>query len=578
MRSSSPGPPGPKRPGIGAYDDFVSPDAEASLEAGRAALDAGRWSAAMSAFETAVAQAPTAAALLGLGEAVWWLGDVAASVRYRERAYAEFRRHEDPAQAAAVAIRLSLTYRANLANRAASAGWLARAARLVDEFELAPLGGWVALIRAGASADPAQAEELAREALESARTFADADLELCALSQIGSSLVTVGRVAEGISLLDEAMAGSLGGEGGSRNTVVFTSCQMMISCSRAADYERAGEWIRAADDFTGRYGCPFLYTVCRTLYGGVLFSTGRWTQAEEELMTALRMSTPAQRTFRGEALARLAELRLAQGRIEEAERLVEGFEDHPACAVVIGMIYLARGEPGQAAAVLRRRATELNERILESAVPLELLVEAELAQDATDAAAARASGLAELGARLASDAIVARGQRAVGRVLTAAGDAVAAKPHLESALAAFRRLEMPLEVGRTHLLLAAALCDGDRDAAIAEARSALAVFEDIGAAHPANAATSLLRSMGVAATRAARRGIGGPTTLTARELEVLRLIGEGLSNREMAERLFVTRKTVEHHVARVLSKLELRSRAEAAAYAVRTFERAFATE
>ena len=80
----------------------------------------------------------------------------------------------------------------------------------------------------------------------------------------------------------------------------------MISCSRAADYERAGEWIRAADDFTGRYGCPFLYTVCRTLYGGVLFSTGRWTQAEEELMTALRMfdAGPAHISRRGPGEAR----------------------------------------------------------------------------------------------------------------------------------------------------------------------------------------------------------------------------------------------------------------------------------
>ena len=553
-------------------------DTEASLAAGRAALEAGQWSAARSAFEAAVEEAPTGEALLGLGEAVWWLGDVAASVRYRESAYAEFRRQDDPGQAAAVAIRLSLTYRANLGNRAASAGWLARAARLVDEFELAPLGGWVALNKAGGSADPAQAEQLAREALERAREFADADLELCALSQMGSSLVTMGRVAEGIALLDEAMAGSLGGEGGSLNTVVFTSCQMMISCSRAAEYGRAGEWIRAADDFTGRYGCPFLYTVCRTLYGGVLFSTGRWALAEKELMTALRMSTPAQRTFRGEALAKLAELRLAQGRIEEAERLIEGFEDHPAAAVAVGTIRLARGEPGQAAAILRRCTSDLGERSLESAAPLELLVEAEVAQGTTDAAAARANRLAELGARLCCDAIVARGQRALGRVLTAAGDPAAAKLHLESALAAFNRLEMSLEAGRTRLFLAATLGEGDRDAAIAEARMARAVFEDLGAAHHANAAAALLRSLGVAATRAARRGIGGPTTLTARELEVLRLIGEGLSNREMAERLFVTRKTVEHHVARVLSKLGLRSRAEAAAYAARTLDRDFAAE
>ena len=110
-------------PGAGAYDRQVAQDAEPSLEAGRAALEAGEWSAAKSAFETAVERARREA-LLGLGEAVWWLGDVAESVRYRESAYAEFRRGNDPAQAAAVAVRLSLTYRANLGNRAAAAGWL----------------------------------------------------------------------------------------------------------------------------------------------------------------------------------------------------------------------------------------------------------------------------------------------------------------------------------------------------------------------------------------------------------------------------------------------------------------------
>ena len=186
------------------------------------------------------------------------------------------------------------------------------------------------------------------------------------------------------------------------------------------------------------------------------------------------MSTPAQRTFRGEALAKLAELRLAQGRIEEAERLVEGSEDHPAAAAAIGAIHLARGEPGQATAILRRLLNDADERSIESAAPLGLLVEAEVAQGATDAAAARANRLAELGAGLGCDKVIALGQRALGRVLTAAGDAEVAKPHLESALAAFSRLEMPLEAGRTRLLLAAALGDDDRDGAIVEARTALA--------------------------------------------------------------------------------------------------------
>ena len=97
--------------------------------------------------------------------------------------------------------------------------------------------------------------------------------------------------------------------------------------------------------------------------------------------------------------------------------------------------------------------------------------------------------------------------------------------------------------------------------AAGEARAALSVFEDLGAGRDADAAAALLRAFGV---RAARRGPKNIGRLTKREQEVLGLVGEGLSNPEIAERLFVSRKTAEHHVARILAKLGVRSRAEAA--------------
>lgn len=248
-------------------------------------------------------------AMFGLGDALWWLGDIEPAIRYRERAYAAFRRRPDPALTAIVAMRLCLTYRANIGNHAASRGWAARAARLVEEFQVEALRGWALLTRASVADDPASGEALARQAYEIARKSGDADLELCALSEIGAWLVELGRVREGVSLLDEAMAASLGGEGGSLNTVVYTSCHTLISCSRAAEFEHAAQWVRAIDDFSGRYGCPFLHTMCRTLYGAVLFATGQWTRAETEFRTALRMSRMAERALYGEALAKLAELR-----------------------------------------------------------------------------------------------------------------------------------------------------------------------------------------------------------------------------------------------------------------------------
>jgi DNA-binding CsgD family transcriptional regulator len=160
---------------------------------------------------------------------------------------------------------------------------------------------------------------------------------------------------------------------------------------------------------------------------------------------------------------------------------------------------------------------------------------------------------------------VARSERAIGRALLAEGRMESSVPHLERALSAFTGLKMPLETGRTRLLLARALSEADRETAIVEGRAALTAFEELGAAD-ADAAASLLRSHGVKAARSGPKGIG---VLTKRELEILGLLGEGLSNPEIAERLFISRRTVEHHVASVLSKLELSGRGEATAYAVR---------
>ena len=107
-------------------------------------------------------------------------------------------------------------------------------------------------------------------------------------------VVSQGREKEGFPLFNEAMAGSLGGEGGSFDTVVFTSCNMIGSCARSARFERAVEWIRSADRFTRRYGCPFLFLFCRTLYGEVLIASGDWVQAEEELQIAVKESEASQ--------------------------------------------------------------------------------------------------------------------------------------------------------------------------------------------------------------------------------------------------------------------------------------------
>lgn len=527
------------------------------------ALGRGAWKEARSAFEDAARVDESPESLFGLGVALWWLGEIRESVRCLEQAYAAFRRRSDPVQAARAALELCFLYHENLGNHAAADGWMARAARLVDEFDLEPLQGRVLLIKACCCSDPDQSETWARQARQLAIGVEDRDLELCALSQIGAALIEQGRIGEGVPLIDEAMAGALAGEGQLLDTVVVTTCQMIQSYDRCADFQRVVQWLRAADRFIERYGCPYLNATCRAHYGGVLFAIGDWRTAEEELRAALELSGDAMPALRGQALARLAELRLAQGRLEEAERLLAGFEDHEAAAPVCARIHLLRGKLALAVATVQRRLGVIgSENRLEGAVLLELLGEAEIGQGRVEVAAERGRKLAELGGTLGCRVMTACGERLQGHAL-AAGANAAAKRHLEAALCEFVRLEMPFETARTRLLLAQALRELDPEVAEAEARAALVIFENLGANGNAGAAAPLLREI----ENKTRKQISKTSGLSRREAEVLRLVAQGMSNQDIADRLTLSKHTVHRHVSSILTKLDLRSRAAAAAYA-----------
>jgi DNA-binding CsgD family transcriptional regulator/predicted negative regulator of RcsB-dependent stress response len=556
----------------------VSGELDVLLEQGRVGLAAGHWAEARTSFEAVLEREESPDALFGLGVALWWLGETEPSLRRWAQSFAAYRRGHDQSAAVRSAVYLSLAYQMSLGNDAAARGWLGRAASLVTEFGLEALEGWVLLCRAYLATDagrPRDAETWAREALEAGRRGADTDLQLIATSELGAALLEMGRVEEGATLLDEAMAGALAGEASDLETVVLIGCRVITSCSHAADAKRAMQWVRAADGFNERYGSTHLFTTCRTHYGAILVATGRWDQAEAELQAALRIGRNAEQALHAEALAQLAELRLARGRPDEAARLLEGYEGQPTTVHAVAAIHLARGAPVVAISVLRRRLTEIDEGCLEGGALIELLAEAEVAQGEAAWALERGRQLADVGAKLACDPLLARGERALGRALIANGDPIGAIDHLEAALAAFGRLALPLEIGRTRHLLALALGETDRQTAIAEAQAALATFEELGAARDTDAVAAFLRSLGVRAARRGGRAIG---RLSPRELEVLSLLGEGRSNAEIAESLFITRKTAEHHVASVLSKLGLSNRGEAAAYAVRHLERGSAAD
>jgi DNA-binding CsgD family transcriptional regulator len=301
---------------------------------------------------------------------------------------------------------------------------------------------------------------------------------------------------------------------------------------------------------------------CRTHYGAILVATGHWEEAERQLLIALEEFGAGYRGAQPMAVVRLAELRIRQGRLEEAERLLEDADWHPAARRILAGVALARREL-QTAEELARLCFESQDLEAPGCAPLlELTAQVQLQRADLPAARGTLERLHAIAAATQSERAEAGATLVTGLVAAAEGDTRAAA-HLQEAVERFARLELPLEGARARLELARVT----RSAT--EAAGALRTFERLGARLDADAAAALLRELG-APGRAWPRVHG---ELTKREQEVLALLGEGLSNAAIAERLVISRRTAEHHVASVLAKLGLHSRAEAAAHAVREGQR-----
>jgi len=534
------------------------------LRDGRKALANAEWQRARACFEAALALGESAAALDGLGAALGWLGEYDAAIDAKERSFRAYRRQGLALDASDQARALAFLHGAVHGNEAAAMGWFARAASLLEGLQEAPQHGWLALDRAPLTRDPGEREELASTALAIARRFGDVDLEFGALALLGESYVYSGRVAEGMALLDEAMAAVSSGEVAGIMAVGDIYCRLLSACERTADVRRAEQWMSVAESFVERSGYVLVSTTCRMHYGGILAEIGRWPEAEEQLLTALRLSERSYRAMRMFPLVRLAELRVRQGRFEEAKRLLEGSEWHPLARRSLAAIALARRDLSLAADMVGL-CLEGQSRADPACAPvLDLLVDIQLAHGETAAARETLGDLEALAAGSRNDRARAYAAFAAGRVRRAEHGA-GAVADLQAALEGFAGLDLPFEAGRARLHLARAIAAEAPDAAEAEARLALREFERLGTARYADEAAGLLRELG-ATGRVWPKAYG---TLTKRETEVLALLAEGLSNADLAERLVISPRTAEHHVSSILSKLGLRSRAEAAAHALR---------
>jgi len=440
-------------------------------------------------------------------------------------------------------------------------GWLARADRLIEGAgpRSAARGyllvaSFLEKIEAG---DADEAAVLADRIVEIAERIADRDLLALGLLSRGQASLRLGEVAKGFRLLDEAMVSATSGEV-SPIPAGIVCCAVIEACVECFDLRRATQWTDALSAWCSVQPDMVPYRgQCLVHRSQILQARGNWSEAVAEVGQASeRLADPFHPAL-GIARYQQGELHRLQGEFAEAAQAYQeaaelGRDPSPGLA----LLRLAMGEIEQARVAIRRMLVEAANVTTRPAV-LAAAVEIYLA--AGDVAAARTASdeLSHLAGIVDAPMLHAIADGAAGSVLAAEGDAAAALTALRRALTTWGSLRVPYEMARVRLGIARACAAlGDGDATALEVEAARATFERLGAAPD-------LRRLDVRAGEATSR----PDSLTERELEVLRLLASGRTNREIADVLVISVHTVARHVQNIFLKLGLSSRAAATAYA-----------
>jgi LuxR family transcriptional regulator, maltose regulon positive regulatory protein len=542
------------------------------LAAGWDALRAGGWREARGCFEASLAGAESPEAFEGLGWAAYCLDDDPLTFEARERAFRLYRQQGDDQSAARVAAWLAADWLEFRGEPAVANGWLQRAHRLLDGRELGPAHGWLAAHEASivVDEDTATARRLAAQAVELGRRFGVPELEMVGLGLEGAALVSEGELAEGMRRLDEATAAALSGEAEILVCSAWTCCYLISACEQVGDYERASDWCRRVGEFCERRGIALLLSVCRAKYAGVLTWQGRWAEAEDEFSRAEQGLAQSRPPLVRHALIRRGELRRRQGRLDEAEALFNRCEGDPFALLGRARVAFDRHRSEDAAEFADRFLRRFPDRNrIERCAGLEVAVSALLALGEPDQAEAALAELMELATRAGTRPLRVAVLAAQGRIEAAQGNLDAARCSFEDALDVLPATGAPFEMARVRLELAGVLDAAHRrDAARREVEAALSAFRQLGA-QVEQARAEALRARLSRRPGPAGFDAGPLDRLSPRERDVLVLVSEGLTNRDIAHRLVVSEHTVHRHVTSILRKLGLPSRAAAATLAAR---------
>jgi DNA-binding NarL/FixJ family response regulator len=536
--------------------------AQGALMRGREAARRLAWADAHAALSLVDRSSSLAAEDLELlATAAYLLGhmdDCLAALQRAEQLYAE---GGDPRRAARCAFWLTFHY-GSRGDLAQASGWFGRANRLLEhERQECAEHGYLLISTAYQqlmAGDYAAAREALANAAGIGARVGDADLTAFALQLQGRALVWEGRVGEGLGLLDEAMVAVVTGE--LSPTVAGTVyCGMIEICQEISEWRRAQEWTEALTAWWSKQPDMVTFTgQCLVHRAEILQLHGAWPEAAREAEQALeRFARAADQYATGAACYQQAELYRLCGDFPAAEEAYQqasrwGRQPQPGLA----LLRLAQGKTEMAAAASRRVVGETSERFRQAKL-LPAHVEIMLTVGDLQAARDAAAELTQIADAYDTPALRAVADHARGAALLTEGDARTALVALRAAWQGWRELQAPYEAARVRVLLGMACRElGDEDAAAMELDAARSVFGQLGA-------TPDLARVEAFAHGDAAKAHG----LTARELQILRLLATGTTNRLIAGELFVTEKTVDRHVGNIFAKLGVSSRAAATAYA-----------
>lgn len=531
-------------------------------ERGREWFDRRAWADAVAELSAADREAPLEPEdLERLATAAYLIGRDEDSVEVWERAHHELVNRGDPQRAARCAGWIVFVLM-NTGEFARGGGWLARAHRLIDHVpddcaERGHLLVPVAFQHAFAGDWPT-ANAISTQAAEIGDRFGDIDLVTLARNIQGRALIAQGRTVEGMTLLDEVMVSVMADEV-SEIVAGAVYCSVIEACQEVFDLRRAQQWTAALTHWCDSQPdlVPFSGN-CLVHRAEIMQLHGAWPDAVDAAQRAcerlIRRAQPAV----GAAYYQQGEVHRLRGEFSQADEAYHqasrwGRDPQPGLA----RLRLAQGQVDAAEAAIRRVVDEAQDRVTRSRL-LPALVE--IMSAAGDVAAARAAAdeLSKIADDLDAPLLHGLAAHAQGAVLLLEHEARAALGALRHAWTAWRELEVPYEAARVRVLIGLACRQlGDQDSAEMELDAACSIFQELGAV------PDLARAQGLS-WKGAAKPAGG---LTARELEVLRLVATGKTNRSIAADLFLSEKTVARHVSNIFSKLGLSSRAAATAYA-----------